>query len=65
MISMIALTFCLYPKQVQAETLGDVKKKLAQLEKEYAEQEADANQTKDKINTNNQTVEQLKKEVSQ
>ena len=55
----------LYPFQAKAETLGDLKAKLAKAEEEYKNASAEAEKTQDQIDTNNQTVENLKKEVSQ
>ncbi len=62
--AMIA-SIILYPFQAKAETLGDLKAKLAKAEEEYKNASAEAEKTQDQIDTNNQTVENLKKEVSQ
>lgn len=61
---VLAISMSMFVFPAHAETLGDKKQALAELEKKYAEQKADEKNTKDQINTNNQTVEKLKKEVT-
>lgn len=54
-----------FPIQAEAETLGDLKEKLAKAEEEYKNASEEAEKTQEQIDENNQTVENLKKEVSQ
>ncbi len=65
LVATIILSIILAPFQVEAETLGDLKAKLAKAEEEYKNASDEAKKTQDQIDTNNQTVENLKKEVSQ
>ena len=65
LVATIILSIILAPFQVEAETLGDLKAKLAKAEAEYKNASDEAKKTQDQIDTNNQTVENLKKEVSQ
>ena len=65
LVATIIFSIILAPFQVEAETLGDLKAKLAKAEEEYKNASAEAEKTQDQIDTNNQTVENLKKEVSQ
>ncbi|MBS7020872.1 MAG: peptidoglycan DD-metalloendopeptidase family protein [Firmicutes bacterium] len=64
LVVAILLSMFVFPDYAHAETLGDIKARLAKAEKELAEQKADEKNTKDKINSNNQSVEQIKKDIT-